>query len=125
MVKLQAIDDSNRAAHYYLTTGDECYFLHEFTARKGFGFSPGNQFIFNFKKSPTKRHEAHYQHKLNAIRWAIATYRGLFDRIAGVYQGATFTPIPPSKVHGILNMTTECGRSLAESVRGRAPTLVS
>jgi hypothetical protein len=100
MAKLQAIDDSNRSAHYYLTPDDECYFLHEFTARKGFGFSPGNQFIFNFKKSPTKRLEAQYQHKLRAIRWAVVTYRGLFDKIDGVYQGATFAPIPPSKVPG-------------------------
>ncbi|WP_140636172.1 hypothetical protein [Methylibium rhizosphaerae] len=97
IVKLQAIDDSNRSAHYYLAPDDECYFLHEFTARKGFGFSPGNQFIFNFKKSPTKRLEAQYQHKVKAIRWAIATYRSIFDQVAGVYEGATFSPIPPSK----------------------------
>lgn len=99
-MKLQAIDDSNRAAHYYLTPDDECYFLHEFTARKGYGYSPGNQFIFNFKKSPTKRHEAHYQHKLQAIANAIALYRGLFDQVAGIYDGCTFAPIPPSKLPG-------------------------
>ena len=100
MAKLQAIDDSNRAAHYYLTPEDQCYFLHEFTARKGYGYSPGNQFIFNFKKSPTKRLEAQYEHKLRAIRQAIAVYRGLFDQLKGGYEGSTFAPIPPSKTPG-------------------------
>lgn len=100
MAKLQAIDDSNRSAHYYLTPDDECYFLHEFTARKGYGFSPGNQFIFNFKKSPTKRQEPQYQHKIRAIGWAISTYRAILDQVLGVYQGATFAPIPPSKTPG-------------------------
>lgn len=99
-MKLQAIDDSNRAAHYYLTPDDQCYFMHEFTARKGFGYSPGNQFIFNFKKSPTKRHEAHYQHKLRAITTAITWYRSIFDQVDGVYDGCTFVPVPPSKIRG-------------------------
>lgn len=100
MVKLQAIDDSNRSAHYHLEQSDECYFLHEFTSRKGYNFSPGNQFIFNFKKSPTKRLEAQYKYKLDAIQWAIRTYQSLFDLGPSVYLGATFAPIPPSKVPG-------------------------
>lgn len=97
-MKLQAIDDSNRSAHYYLGPDDQCYFLHEFTARKGFNFSPGNQFIFNFKKSPTRRQEGHYQYKLQAIASAIRVYRGLFDQIDGIYTDCTFVPIPPSKL---------------------------
>lgn len=97
-MKLQAIDDSNRAAHYYLTPEDQCYFLHEFTARKGFGYSPGNQFIFNFKKSPTKRLEAQYAHKLRAIEAAIGWYRTIFEKVDGAFGGCTFVPIPPSKV---------------------------
>jgi hypothetical protein len=47
----RAIHDSNRAAHFYLTPDDQCYYLHEFTARKGYAFSPGNQFIFSLKKA--------------------------------------------------------------------------
>lgn len=97
-MKLQAIDDSNRAAHYYLTPEDQCYFLYEFTARKGYGYSPGNQFIFNFKKSPTKRSEAQYQYKLQAIQKAIRLYQGIFDQVVGVYKDCTFAPIPPSKI---------------------------
>lgn len=97
-MKLQAIDDSNRAAHYYLSQEDQCYFLYEFTARKGYGYSPGNQFIFNFKKSPTQRNIGHYQYKLQAIQKAIRLYQSIFDKVAGVYQECTFAPIPPSKI---------------------------
>jgi hypothetical protein len=97
-VKLRAIDESNRSAHYYLTADDKCYYLHEFTARKGYAFSPGNQFIFNFKKSPTKRHEPQYQHKLRAIETAAVWYRSIFSQVKGAYDECTFVPIPPSKV---------------------------
>lgn len=97
MLKLHAIDDSNRGDHYFLTPEDECYYLHEFTARKGYGYSDGNQFIYNFKKPITKRHEAQYQYKLKAIQSAITWYRGIFDRFEGAYTDSTFVPIPPSK----------------------------
>ena len=39
----------------YLTAMDECYFLGEYTARKGFAFSATNQLILNFKKAMNKR----------------------------------------------------------------------
>lgn len=97
-MKLRAIDDSNRAAHYYLTADDICYYLHEFTARKGYAFSPGNQFIFNFKKSPTKKNETHYQHKVRAIETAAGWYRAIFSQVKGAFEDCTFVPIPPSKV---------------------------
>ncbi len=97
MLKLQAIDDSNRSAHYYLSPEDECYFFHEFTARKGYAFSEGNQFIFNFKKSPSKRLEPQYQFKLQAIAHATAWYRSIFDQFPSVYSDCTFVPVPPSK----------------------------
>ncbi len=97
-MKLQAIDDSNRGAHYYLTPNDRCYFLHEFTARKGYNYSPGNQFIFNFKKSPTQRDESHYAYKLRAIEAAIAGYKSVFAKSSELYKSCTFVPVPPSKV---------------------------
>lgn len=97
-MNLQAIDESNRSAHYYLTPEDECYFLHEFSARKGFNYSPGNQFIYNLKKSPLTRNEPQYQYKKQAIANAIAWLRGIFGEVDGVYDSCTFVPIPPSKL---------------------------
>lgn len=97
MAKLQVIDDSNRADHFYLTPDDACYFVHEFTARQGYAYSPGNQFILNFKKCPSKVGTAQYQYKTQAIATAIRIYRGLFDQAPGLYESSTFVPIPPSK----------------------------
>jgi hypothetical protein len=99
-LKLQAIDDSNRGAHYFLTPDDRCFFLHEFTARKGYNYSPGNQFIFNFKKSPAQQHEPHFAYKLRAIQEAILMYRAIFSQVSHLYDNCTFTPVPPSKVKG-------------------------
>lgn len=100
MLKLQAIDDSNRGVHHYLTPEDECYFLHEYTARKNYQFSVSNQFIYNFKKLTSQRNQAHYQYKLKAIASAIGWYRDIFDQIDSAYTDCTFVPIPPSKVPG-------------------------
>jgi len=40
--RLTKIDDLIRPDHSYLTDVDSCYFLGEYTARKGYAFSPGN-----------------------------------------------------------------------------------
>jgi hypothetical protein len=49
--RLTEIDDLTRPDHFYLMADDACYFLGEYTARKGFAFSPTNQLVLNFKKS--------------------------------------------------------------------------
>ena len=100
MAKLQVIDDSNRSAHHYLSTGDECYFLHEYTAREGALHSPENQFIFNFKKPTLRRERVDYPYKAQAIAEAIAIFRELFDTEPHLYEQCTFVPIPPSKPPG-------------------------
>lgn len=100
MATLQEIDESNRGAHYYLTSEDRCYFLHEFTSRKGYAHSAGNQLIINFKKSPFKCHEPQYHYKLQAIQSAIAFFRQIFDKQPEIYRNSTFIPIPPSKLPG-------------------------
>ena len=38
-LRLTKIDDLTRPDHSYLTAADDCYFLGEYTARKGFAFS--------------------------------------------------------------------------------------
>lgn len=53
--RLTKIDDLTRPDHFYLTPEDACYFLGEYTARKGYAFSPTNQLVLNFKKSLDKR----------------------------------------------------------------------
>lgn len=93
--RLTKIDDLTRPDHFYLTPEDACYFLGEYTARKGYAFSATNQLVLNFKKSLDKRGTPQWKYKDRAIREAAAAMRGsltgdLLDRI-------TLVPIPPSK----------------------------
>jgi hypothetical protein len=54
-LRLTKIDDLTRSDHSYLTAADDCYFLGEYTARKGFAFSATNRLILNFKKTMAGR----------------------------------------------------------------------
>ncbi len=100
MPTLRRVDESNRAVHRYLMPDDECYFLHEYTARAGYAHSAVNQFIHNLKKSPTKRLEPQYQHKLQAIERAIAEFKAVFASSSNLYAECTFVPMPPSQAPG-------------------------
>ena len=45
------VDDLNLQDHSYLNDIDICYFIGEYTARKGFAYSNTNNLILNFKKT--------------------------------------------------------------------------
>jgi hypothetical protein len=93
--RLTKIDELARPDHYYLTPADDCYFLGEYTARKGFAFSATNQLILNFKKSMDKRGTAQWRYKDRAIGEAAAAFRAA---LTGEWLDiATLIPIPPSK----------------------------
>ena len=53
--RLTKIDDLTRPDHSYLTEGDACYFIGEYTARLGFTYSATNNLILNFKKPMDRR----------------------------------------------------------------------
>jgi hypothetical protein len=93
--RLTKIDDLSRPDHFYLTPADDCYFLGEYTARKGYAFSATNQLVLNFKKSMDKRGTAQWRYKEQAIGDASAAFRtDLNDEWLNI---ATLVPIPPSK----------------------------
>lgn len=93
--RLTKIDDLARPDHYYLTAGDDCYFLGEYTARKGYAFSPTNQLILNFKKLVNARGTAQWKYKDQAIGKAAAAFRAALPD--DWLNTATLVPIPPSK----------------------------
>jgi hypothetical protein len=93
--RVTKIDDLARPDHFYLTPADECYFLGEYTARKGYAFSATNQLILNFKKSMDKRATAQWCYKERAIEEAAAAFRAALN--SEWLDGATLVPIPPSK----------------------------
>ena len=93
--RLTKIDDLARPDHFYLTTDDECYFLGEYTARKGYAFSATNHLILNFKKSMDKRATTQWRYKEKAIDEAAAAFRAALNK--ELLDHATLVPIPPSK----------------------------
>jgi hypothetical protein len=93
--RLTKIDDLARPDHFYLTPDDECYFLGEYTARKGYAFSATNQLILNFKKSTDKRATAQWRYKEKAIDDAAAAFCAALNK--ELLDHATLVPIPPSK----------------------------
>jgi hypothetical protein len=93
--RLTEIDDLTRPDHSYLQLSDRCYFLGEYTARKGFSFSATNNLIHNFKKPVDRRGRPEWRYKEQAIRDAATALRGAI-RPDGL-DTLTFVPIPPSK----------------------------
>ncbi len=93
--KFTKIDDLTRAHHVHLTKTDECFFLGEYTAYKGYQYSETNDLIFNFKKSVEHKGTSQWQYKINAIQVVAAAFReGLNPEKLNLL---TFIPIPPSK----------------------------
>jgi hypothetical protein len=93
--RLTEIDDLTRPDHFYLAADDDCYFIGEYNARKGYGFSATNSLIWNFKKPMNRRSRPEWLYKGRAIEQAAAMFRSsLNDRAR---EALTFVPIPPSK----------------------------
>ena len=93
--RLSEIDELTRPDHSYLTEDDRCYFLGEYTARRGFSYSETNDVIYKFKKGVERRGRPEWVYKDRAIARAARAFREAMapadlDRL-------TFVPIPPSK----------------------------
>ena len=92
---LTAVDQLTQPDHTYLSPEDKCYFLGEYTARKGFAYSETNSLILNLKKKPDRRGRPEWQYKDRAI---LTAAKALQISIKDEWlRGATFVPIPPSK----------------------------
>jgi predicted amidophosphoribosyltransferase len=93
--RLTKIDDLSRPDHFYLAADDECYFIGEYTARKGFSFSATNGLILNLKKGMNRRGRPEWVYKARAIQAAAAALRASLTDTARTTL--TFVPVPPSK----------------------------
>lgn len=92
---LTAIDQLTRPDHSYLTDQDHCFFLGEYTARKGYAYSETNSLILNLKKPMDRRGRPEWVHKRRAILTAAKALRNAIHD--DWLRTATFVPIPPSK----------------------------
>jgi hypothetical protein len=91
------IDQLTIGDHHLITVADEIYYFGEYTARKGFSYSPTNQLIVNLKHGVEHRGTNRWRYKQVAItEVAQSLARHIADNFA---QEATFVPIPPSVIH--------------------------
>ena len=93
--RLTKIDDLSRPDHSYLTAADDCYFLGEYTARKGYRFSTTNNLIINLKKPMDRQGRPEWPYKARAIQTVAQALRTALNDNAR--RTLTFVPVPPSK----------------------------
>lgn len=93
---LTKIDALTLIDHSFLSQDDDCYYLGEYTARKGYAYSDTNNLISNLKKPIEKRALPEWHYKERAILVAASSMRAAVP--PDWLSGATFVPIPPSKV---------------------------
>ncbi len=98
-IRLSKIDDLTRPDHTFIEAGDECLYLGEYTARKGFQFSDTNNLIFNLKKPMDRRGKPGWPYKGRAVENAGRQLRAALDALNPKWLSiATLVPMPPSKV---------------------------
>lgn len=92
--RLTEIDELTRPDHYWLTDDDRCYFLGEYTARKGYSYSQTNQLILNFKKPLDRKGKPEWRYKQSALLQVAAAFQRALGEDPPAY---VFVPVPPSK----------------------------
>lgn len=97
-MRLTAIDASNIDVHVRLTPEDKCYFVYEYTSRKGYSFSATNGLIWNLKKKPSENWKQGYHYKGQAIMRAAAVLKQSVN--PDWLTNTTLVPAPPSKAIG-------------------------
>ena len=78
------IDDPTRPDHRYLADEDVCYYIGEYTARRGYACSATNDLIQNFKKPVSRRGQPQWSYKERAIRQAAGAFAAAPEFIAVV-----------------------------------------
>jgi hypothetical protein len=93
-----AVDDLLRPLYPHLTAADQCYFLREYTAGRGYAGSETNRLILNLKKPPDRRGRTEWRYKEEAVRQVAREFRESLtpQRLRAI----TFVPMPPSKRKG-------------------------
>jgi hypothetical protein len=90
-----AIDDLLRPLYPHLTAADQCYFLREYTAGRGYAGSATNRLILNLKKPPDRREKPEWRYKERAIKQVAREFRASVNLSA--LRRVTLVPMPPSK----------------------------
>ena len=93
------IDDLTRPDHTFIEAEDECFYLGEYTARKGYQFSDTNNLIFNLKRPMDRRAQPGWNYKRRAVEKAGRQMREALDALNPKWLSiATLVPMPPSRI---------------------------
>jgi predicted amidophosphoribosyltransferase len=95
---LSRIDSLTLRDHSYLTAEDECYYLREYFAGKGWKFGETNSLISNMKKSPMLKGTPQWRYKGQSVSQAASEMKAAIN--PKWLRGATIVPAPPSKAKG-------------------------
>lgn len=93
--RLTRVDPLTLDDHHYLSASDFCLFLGEYTARRGYDFSPTNHLIINYKKPMERKGKPEWKFKLRSIRLAAEAL--CFALRGSDLSELAFVPVPPSK----------------------------
>jgi len=96
MYRLLQIDELQRSFHHFLTPEDDCFYFMEYTSNTDFRYSPSNDLISNFKKSPEHRDHPQWAHKSRAI-WKVGNILAQTLLPAAGVPDVVIVPIPTSK----------------------------
>ncbi|KTD66490.1 hypothetical protein Lsan_0435 [Legionella santicrucis] len=94
--KLLKIDEVIRSNHFYLQSNDLCYYFGDYYARQGYGHSPMNQLIYNFKKYMNRKGKSDWHFKEDAIKEVAKTIHCL--DVWNKLKQYTWVPLPSSKL---------------------------
>lgn len=113
------IDDLTRPDHSFLKPEDSCYYLGEYTARKGYSFSVSNHLVINLKKPMDRKGKPEWAYKEQAIKDAGSLLREAI-RAANLnwLSVATLVPVPPSKTKSHPEYDDRMIRILQELAKG-------
>jgi predicted amidophosphoribosyltransferase len=93
--RLTEIDELLAGDHHWLSGGEGCYFLREYTSEVGYGFSETNSLINNLKKPLSVRGTPQWKYKGKAIRQVAREFVATID--AEWLETVTLVPMAPSK----------------------------
>lgn len=99
MSHLLKIDELIIGEHASLSPNDHCYYLMEYTARSGFGYSKSNDLMYNLKKPMSMKGSSGWHYKSKAIIECGELMKEAIPQVIDTAK-ATFIPIPPSKIKG-------------------------
>ena len=93
--RFSKVDELALPNHFFLSEDDNCYYIGEYTAQKGYSYSATNSLISNFKKEIDRKGSLQWHYKAEAIQRVAATFKkGIKDT---ALKSLTFVPVPPSK----------------------------